>query len=148
MLCPFQMSILINTFVACHNKFKIRIEKGPMTESVVFFSKHKCIACSPGQCISHLKCTTFRKCFIQIGHLGLHILYKHFCVLSFHSVLCFPNYYHRVEEEKWNINDLKNINYNEVSVSKVCARLICSGGICLGGIRLVGICPRGFLSRW
>ena len=34
------MSILINTFVACHNKFKMRIEKGPMTESVVFFSKH------------------------------------------------------------------------------------------------------------
>ena len=41
-LCPFQMSILINTFVACHNKFKIRIEKGPMTESrsVVFFSEN------------------------------------------------------------------------------------------------------------
>ena len=36
-LCPFQMSILINTFVACHN---IRIEKGMMAESVVFFSKH------------------------------------------------------------------------------------------------------------
>ena len=30
-LCPFQMSILINTFVASHNKFQMRIEKGPMT---------------------------------------------------------------------------------------------------------------------
>ena len=36
----FQTSFLINTFVACHNKFEIRIEKGPMTESVIFFSKH------------------------------------------------------------------------------------------------------------
>ena len=35
-LSPFQMSILINIFVAC----QIRIEKGPMTESVAFFSKH------------------------------------------------------------------------------------------------------------
>ena len=35
----FQMSILINTFVACHKKFKIRIEKELMTESVVFFIK-------------------------------------------------------------------------------------------------------------
>ena len=40
-----------------------------------------------------------RKCFIQIGHIGLHILYNHFCVLSFHSVLCFPNDYHMVKEE-------------------------------------------------
>ena len=39
-LCPFQMSILINTCVACHNMFEIRIEKGPMTESVVFVSTH------------------------------------------------------------------------------------------------------------
>ena len=75
-------------------------------------------------------------CFIQIGHLGLHILYNHFCVLSFHSVLCFPNDYYMVKEEQWNINDLKNIYYNKVNdiffplVSKVCARLICSGGIC------------------
>ena len=38
-LCPFQMSILINTFVACHKKFKIRIEEEPMTESVEFFIK-------------------------------------------------------------------------------------------------------------
>ena len=58
-------------------------------------------------------------------HLGLPILYNHFCVLSFHSVLCFPNGYHMVKEEKLNINDLKNINYNKVndlfclSVSKV-----------------------------
>ena len=45
-----------------------------------------------------------RKCFIQMGHLGLHILYKHFCVLSFHSVLCFPNDYHiwfRKKNEKY-----------------------------------------------
>ena len=57
-----------------------------------------------------------------------------------------------VKEEKWNINDLKNINYNKVndlfflSVSKVCARFICSGrggGICPGGICLGGICPVG-----
>ena len=34
------MSILMNTFVACDNKFKIRIEKGQMPDSVVFFSKH------------------------------------------------------------------------------------------------------------
>ena len=39
-LCPFQMSILINTFVACHNQFQIRIEKGQTTKPVVFFSKH------------------------------------------------------------------------------------------------------------
>ena len=38
-LCPFQ-SILINNFVAGHNKFYIKIEKGRMTESVVLFSKH------------------------------------------------------------------------------------------------------------
>ena len=44
-----------------------------------------------------------------------------------------------VKEEQWNINDLKNINYNKVNdlffplVSKVCARLICSGGICPRG---------------
>ena len=100
------------------------------------------------QPISHLKCTTLRKCFIQIRHLGLHILYNHFCDHSFHSVLCFPNDYHMVKEEKWNINYLKNINYNKVndifflSVSKVCARLICSGSICPGGI-----CPRQVLSR-
>ena len=89
-----------------------------MSESEVFFSKHdKCIGCSPGQCISHLKCTTLRKCFIQIGHLGLHILYNHFCVLSCHSVLCFPNDYHMVKEEKWNINDLKNINHKQMTFS-------------------------------
>ena len=41
------------------------------------------------------------------------------------SVLCFPNDYHMVKEEKWNINYLKSINYNKVndtffhSVSKV-----------------------------
>ena len=41
-----------------------------------------------------------------------------------------------VKEEKWNINYLKNINYNKVhylfflSFSKVFAR----GGVCLGGI--------------
>ena len=93
---------------------------------------------------SHLKCTTLRKCFIQIGHLGLHILYNHFCDLSFHSVLCFQNDYH-----KNNINDLKNINCNKVndlvflSVSKYCARLICSGGICIGGICPGGKCPGG-----
>ena len=84
--------------------------------------------------------------------MGLHILYNHFCDHSFHSVLCFPNDYHMVEE-KWNINDLKNINYNKVnnifflSVSKVCARLICSRGICPGGICPGGICPRQVLSR-
>ena len=32
-----------------------------------------------------------RKSFIQIGYLELHILYNHFCVLSFHYLLCFPN---------------------------------------------------------
>ena len=37
-----------------------------------------------------------------------------------------------VKEEKWNIYDLKNINY------------ICSGGICPGGICPGGICPRGY----
>ena len=80
------------------------------------------------------------------------ILYNRFCVLSFHSVLCFPNDYHMVKEEKLNINDLKNINYNKVnvlfflSVSKVCARLICSGGICPGGICLGGKCPKGYMS--
>ena len=36
----FQMPILINTFVARHNKFYIRIEKGLMTKSVICFSKH------------------------------------------------------------------------------------------------------------
>ena len=58
-----------------------------MTESVVFFSKHyiKCISWSPGQCISHLKCTTLRKCFIQIGHLGLHYIVH--CTTIFVSFL-------------------------------------------------------------
>ena len=88
-----------------------------------------------------------RECFIQIGHLGLHILYNHFCVHSFHSVWCFPNDYHTVKQEKWNINDLNNINYNKVndlffpSLLKVCARLICLGDICPGGI-----CPGGYMS--
>ena len=39
-LCPFQMSILINTLFAVITSFKIRKEKGPMAEPVVFFSKH------------------------------------------------------------------------------------------------------------
>ena len=38
--------------------------------------------------------------FIQIGHLGLHSLYNHFCVLSFHSILYFTNDCHMVKEEK------------------------------------------------
>ena len=101
------------------------------------------------------------------GHLGLHSLYNNFCVLSFHSVLCFSNDYHIVKEEKWNRYDLKNINYNKVnniffiSVPKVCASLICSGfihpggicpggicpgDICPGGICPGGICPRGCMS--
>ena len=42
--------------------------------------------------------------------VGLHILYNHFCVISFHFVLCFPNDYCMVMEEKWNISYLKNIN--------------------------------------
>ena len=69
------------------------------------------------------------------------------CVLPFHSVCCLLNEYHLVKEEKWNINDLKNINYSKVndlffiSVSKVCARLICSGDNCPGVSVLGGICP-------
>ena len=57
-----------------------------------------------------------------------------------------------VKQEKWNINDLKNINYNKVndlfflSVLKVCARVICSGGICPGGKCPGGKCPGGFMS--
>ena len=43
------------------------------------------------------------------------ILYNLFCVLSFHTVLCVPDDYHIVKEETWNINDLKNINYNKVN---------------------------------
>ena len=44
-LCPCPMSILINTLSPCHLKSKISIyfiplEKGPMTEYVVFFRKH------------------------------------------------------------------------------------------------------------
>ena len=82
-----------------------------MTESEVFLSKHDVLSvlavhlvnqCRP---ISHLKCKTLRKCFIQIGHLGLHILYNHFGVLSFHPVLCFPNDYHMCKEENWHINE-------------------------------------------
>ena len=71
----------------------------------------------------------------------------------FSFVLCFPNDYHMVKEEKWNINDLKNINYNKendlffLSVSKVYARLLCSGGICPVGICLGDICPKEYLSR-
>ena len=61
-----------------------------------------------------------------------------------------------VQEEKWNVYYLKNINYNKVidlfflSISKVCANLICSGGIwgiCPGGICPGGMCPRGYMSR-
>ena len=44
-----------------------------------------------------------------------YILYNHFCVLSFRSVLCFQNDYHMFNEEKWNTTDLKNINYNKVN---------------------------------
>ena len=62
--------------------------------------------------------------------------------------------YHMVQEEKWNIYDLKNIDYTKVedlfflSVSKVCASLICSGDICPGvyvwGVCVLGnICPGG-----
>ena len=61
--------------------------------------------------------------------------------------------YHMVQEEKWNIYDLKNINFTKVddlfflSVSKVCASLICSGGTCPGGICPGGMCPREYMSR-
>ena len=54
-----------------------------------------------------------------------------------------------VKVQKWNINDLKNISYNQVndllflSVSKVCARLIGSGDICPGVYVLGGNCPGG-----
>ena len=40
-----------------------------------------------------------------------------------------------VKEQKWNIYDLKYINY------------ICSGGICPGGICPEGICPGGICPR-
>ena len=45
-------------------------------------------------------------CYIKVGHLGLHSLYNHFCVLSFHSILYFTN--------DWNRFDVKNINYHKV----------------------------------
>ena len=55
---------------------------------------------------------------------------------------------------KWNINDLKNINYNRVnhlffiSVSKVCARRICSGGICPGiSVQMVSVQGGTYMSR-
>ena len=58
-----------------------------MTESVVFFSKQdilKCIGCSRtwSMYISHLKCTTLRKRFIQIGHFGLHIQWSPYYVTT------------------------------------------------------------------
>ena len=65
------MLILINILLFCHDQFQIRIEKGPMTEPVVFC----------------------------IGHLRLHSLWNHFCVLSFHSVIYFPHKYHMLKEE-------------------------------------------------
>ena len=33
----------------------------------------------------------------------------------FYDVLCFPNDYHMVKQEKWYINDLKNSNYTIVN---------------------------------
>ena len=38
--------------------------------------------------------------------VAYNILYNHVCVLSVHSVLCFPNDYHMVKEEKWNIKPI------------------------------------------
>ena len=72
-------------------------------------------------------------------NLGLHILYNY---VSFHSVLCFPNDYDMVKVEKWNINDLKNINNNKVndlfflSASKVVLDLVVQGYL-----------SRGYMSR-
>ena len=83
----------------------IRIDKRSF-HLVLFFSKHdilKCFSCSPGQCISP-QCISPKMYHIkEVFHpnwlFGLHILYNHFCVLSFHSDLCFPNDYHMVKEQ-------------------------------------------------
>ena len=89
-----------------------------MTESVVCFSKHDILNVLAVHLIMYISSKMYHiKCLIQICLLGLNIglLYNNFGVLSFHSVLCFPNDYHMVMEEKWNINDLKSINCNKVN---------------------------------
>ena len=79
--------------------------------------------------------------FIQIGLLGLHSLYSHFCVLSFHSILYFSN------RKKWNIYNLNNINYNKVntiiSVLQDFTRLIWTGGSLVCVLGVLGISVQG-----
>ena len=58
-----------------------------------------------------------------------------------------------VKAEKWNINDLKSINYNKLndtffhSVSKVVLDLFVQGVSVQGVYVRGGICPMGYLSR-
>ena len=105
-----------------------------MKESVVFFSKH-----------AVLNVLAFHLVNVYLI-FGLHSLYNH-------SVLCFPNNYHMVKEEKGNRYDLKNINCNKqdniffLSVSKVCDSLVSSGGICPGGIFPGGFCQGRFCPQ-
>ena len=109
-----------------------------MTESVVFFSKHdisNVLADHLVNVLSHLKCTILRKCFIQISHLGLHILYNHFCVLSFHSVLFFPNDYHMVK--------VLDLFVQGVSAQGVYVRGVYVLGVYVLGVSVQGVSVQG-----
>ena len=73
-----------------------------MTEFVVFFSKHDILHVLA----VHLVNVFFNLNVPEVLHTNwpfgfalYSTLYNHFCVLSFHSVLCFPNDYHMVKEQ-------------------------------------------------
>ena len=77
----------------------MRIKKGPTTESVVFFSKHDVLNILA---VHQANVYLIKGVLYTNWPFGVALystLYNHFCVLSFHSVLCFPNDYHMVKEE-------------------------------------------------
>ena len=73
-----------------------------MTDNVVFFSKHDILNVSAVHLVNvyppkmyHIKEVLHKNWPFRVAVYST--LYNHFCILSFHSVLCFLNDYYMVK---------------------------------------------------
>ena len=68
-----------------------------MTEYVVFFSKHNILNVSAVHLVNVYPPKMYHIKEVLHKNWPYSTLYNHFCILSFHSVLCFLNDYYMVK---------------------------------------------------